>query len=425
MNTGLIAVGQAQAFEYAIEFHSAGVEERVGLAKVLSENNRHAPNPITGQTFLGNLLAINSTFNGIATAEPEVLVRLVTPDFFQENLFDHLWKIYRVGRGGLDRSIIIKERFLAHIQNTALVRYYKKKEGFWLFKKNRTYKKVWDHEVRQQIAGIFFDDYEHPGSKVTSFQEWLINEEGYEGEEVVFFDSYLRQESPFTSYPWPEGELPYFRNRWDTPMIILTPFAHSQYSRTPSLDTGDRIDKGTEENYLFPMDWQQACLSRGESTAVSIMISGELLHIYEMDKTVLKKKDEPSVLQRYDFVPATGSMKLTIWGLPGEFEPWAWEYREKISSGRAVRYLRIVAKEKDRSGEQQAVDVPVKTRKKVTFQPPGPPPPDHPDDKVTGLTMVCEGYAETQLANTISVLFWLLLARNDCCFGRGRNALSF
>ncbi|MGI9275800.1 MAG: hypothetical protein ACR2PT_13275, partial [Endozoicomonas sp.] len=96
---------QARALEYAIELHSGGQEERVGLATVFRVDNSLSYNPITGKSLIGTLCTINSRLDGIDAADAELEVLLMTKEFFQSSLLDRIWQIYHPGKGKLERSV--------------------------------------------------------------------------------------------------------------------------------------------------------------------------------------------------------------------------------------------------------------------------------------------------------------------------------
>ena len=408
----LVAVHSA-ACEYVIELHSAGNEERTGLAKLKISRDQAAKNPVTGQTFQGALHAIDSTFHGTASVAPEILLHLVTPDFFQQSLFDHIWKIYSPGQRGLQRTVTIKERYLAGKQDYTVTQHTKKKEGF--FKKIRGYTKTHNSEVRKQLAAVIFDDYLEPSGKVTAFQEWLMNELGYEGENVVSLDSYLRQDAPRISEDWLTLESQFHQNRSEEEVAILTPFAHAPFSSIPLLDLDSSTEAVNEKNFLFPMDWQQACRSQGKVTDVSYMISGEALYVYEYRGASIKKKEEPLHLQRYDFIPAEGGIQLTIWGLPVEFVPWGWEYREKALPSRAVRYLRIIPVDSAVLTASQAARIPASSKKEETFKPSLSlrPLPKIPEEPLSSQVMSSK-YPGTLVPNITFLFVYLMIEIVHC-----------
>ncbi|MGI9275255.1 MAG: hypothetical protein ACR2PT_10480 [Endozoicomonas sp.] len=345
----------------------------------------------------------------------------------------------------MQRALYIRERFQFR-EKSISIRKYSTKEADFVAKTShdKRYQSCSVNEnisIKQGIASFIFDDHESSSEPKTAFQDWLINEDGENpgGESIESFGAYFRQEIPFVRNR-EDARRPALVYKWPQPVNILTPFSHYRFKdkETIQVDTGKIIsDDGI---YLFPMDWQHASFDSGGPTGASATISVDLirkfnitissgqLRVYERNKGVLKKEDEPRILQRYDFVPETGNMKLTIWGQPDEFEPWGWEYRETVSPARGVRYLRVIQKGEELAQVEKAEEVPVKTKCKVTSDMADQRQhPAIPVVKKIGETVIDRenGIGETMLGNLIPSLIWLLSVPRCCQYVQHRDALSF
>ena len=320
--------------DYAIELHSYGDIEVAGITSLKSEQ-RNTVRSCGRKTTRTTLHSIDARFFEDPVPIQQPSYRPVTRQFFSQSLIDHIWALKESGER---RSVLLQLRY--PVYRYSYTRTYRIKRPVCCFCQSGSYdfRGVESIDTHYDPVVTFIDDPTKHDNKTKAELKWDINNPEADNNDcttylISLWKGITNTEGSHTSGP----ELRYSPE----PLKLLTPFSYTDFSGSlMSPDTSPLHFH--DENLIFPVDWSFSTTATSPVISANIRITGQLLHLYEHTESGLKKKEEPTQLNRYEFLTTEGSMDLVIWGIPGDASPWAWEYRAKQSDQRAIRFVRIV-----------------------------------------------------------------------------------